>query len=200
MPVEAIQKRIFLVRGQKVMLDSDLAELYGVTTGNLNLAVRRNPRRFPPDFMFRLTQEEARLILQFAISIVAEKQSRGGRRHLPFVFTEQGVAMLSSVLNSDRAIQVNITIMRAFVQSRAMAPTQEDLSRRIAEIELAQRGQGVEIEAIFQVIDEIKRAPGPERRFGFRSEQPASAPPAPSPASHATRESPAPTRRKNRAR
>ena len=114
MPVERIAQRILYLRNQKLMLDSDLARLYGVTTGNLNKAVNRNRGRFPLDFMFQLSAEEAeRLIFQFGIS-----KGRGGRRHLPHAFTEQGVAMLSSVLNSERAVKVNIAIMRAFVRLR----------------------------------------------------------------------------------
>ncbi len=108
-PIERIAQRIRHLRGEKVLFDSDLAQLYGVTTGNLNKAVNRNRHRFPSDFMFQLTAEEAkRLIFQFGIS-----KSRGGRRHMPYAFTEQGVAMLSSVLNSERAVKVNIAIMRA---------------------------------------------------------------------------------------
>jgi len=107
-PVEIIANKILLIRGQKVMIDRDLSKLYGVTTGNLNLAVRRNIERFPEDFMFQLTKEEFQnLILQFATS------RWGGTRKHPFVFTEHGILMLSSVLNSDRAIKVNIQIMRA---------------------------------------------------------------------------------------
>jgi ORF6N domain len=112
-PVERIEKTILLIRGQKVILDRDLAELYGVETGALNRAVKRNIQRFPEDFMFQLTGEETeRLRCQTGIS----KRGRGGRRYLPYVFTEQGVSMLSSVLNSERAIQVNIAIMRIFVR------------------------------------------------------------------------------------
>lgn len=107
------------------MRDNDLATLYGVPTKRLNEQVRRNTKRFPADFMFQLTQQEAKALKsQFATS----KQGRGGRRYLPLVFTEQGVAMLSSVLNSERAIQVNIAIMRAFVELRAMLTTHKDLS------------------------------------------------------------------------
>jgi hypothetical protein len=113
---ENISRRILTVRGHRVMLDADLAELYGVPTSRMNEAVKRNSIRFPVDFMFRLSAEEyTSLISQIAIS---KPGRRGGRRKLPYVFTEQGVAMLSSVLNSDRAIQVNITIMRAFVRMR----------------------------------------------------------------------------------
>ena len=112
LPVERISSKIFLIRDQKVMLDRDLAELYSVETGALNRAVKRNAERFPEDFMFQLMYEEAELLrCQTGIS----KSGRGGRRYLPYAFSEQGVAMLSSVLNSRRVIEVNIAIMRAFV-------------------------------------------------------------------------------------
>ena len=114
--LQTIQNKIFTLRGKQVMLDKDLAELYGVTTGNLNKAVKRNLNRFPEDFMFRLTKEEYEsLIFQIGIS-----KGRGGNRFLPYAFTEQGVAMLSSVLNSETAIQINIGIIRAFVEVRKM--------------------------------------------------------------------------------
>ena len=116
--LQLIERRIYLIRGQKVMVDEDLAELYGVPTKRLNQQVSRNRKRFPDDFMFRLTKTEAEALrLQFATS----KKGRGGRRSLPYVFTEQGVAMLSSVLNSERAIEVNIMIMRAFCKTKAAA-------------------------------------------------------------------------------
>ncbi len=111
-PPERIERSILLIRGHKVMLDSDLAELYGVTTKRLNEQVRRNLSRFPGDFMFQLTESETHLLRS---QIATSKSGRGGRRYPPYAFTEQGVAMLSSVLNSDRAIKVNIEIMRAFV-------------------------------------------------------------------------------------
>ena len=128
-PQEVIENKIYLIRGHKVMLDIDLAKLYDVETKNLNLQVKRNIKRFPEDFMFQLTKEE-NLRLQFATS------SYGGRRYLPYVFTEQGVAMLSSVLNSERAIEVNIAIMRAFVRLREILLTHKDLAAKIAALEL----------------------------------------------------------------
>jgi len=129
--VQLIERRIYLIRGQKVMIDEDLAELYEVPTHRLNEQVKRNRKRFPKDFMFQLTKEEAQsLRSQIAIS----KSGRGGRRSLPNVFTEQGVAMLSSVLNSDQAIEVNIMIMRAFVKLRQLVETNEELNRKFAAV------------------------------------------------------------------
>ncbi len=128
-PVERIASRIYVIRGESVMLDSDLADLYGVSTGNLNLAVRRNRRRFPKDFVFQLsTKEFESLLLQTAIA-----KGRGGRRSLPYAFTEQGVAMLSSVLKSTRAADVNVVIMRTFVKIRRVLATNEELARKVAQ-------------------------------------------------------------------
>ena len=148
-PVESITSRIFLIRGQKVMLDSDLAELYGVTTSALNQAVKRNTDRFPPDFMFQMTDPEfSNLKSQFVTS------SWGGRRKLPLVFTEQGVSMLSSVLNSERAIQVNIAIMRAFVRIREMLSTHKELAFKLEELE---RKVGIHDQTIVQLIEAIRQ-------------------------------------------
>ena len=131
-PVEIIQNRIYLVRGQRVMFDRDLAGLYGVTTGNLNKTVKRNIERFPSDFMFQLTRREAdSLVFQSGRS----KEGRGGSRYLPFAFTEQGVAMLSSVLRSKSAVQVNIQIMRVFTKLREMMLAHKDLARKIEDLE-----------------------------------------------------------------
>jgi hypothetical protein len=127
-PAEHITSRIYVIRGESVMLDSDLADLYGVSTGNLNLAVRRNHRRFPKDFVFQLSPGEFdSLLLQTATA-----KGRGGRRSAPYAFTEQGVAMLSSVLKSNRAAEVNVAIMRTFVKIRRMLATNEDLARKVA--------------------------------------------------------------------
>lgn len=127
-----IQNLIYEIRGTKVMLDSDLAKLYDVETFNLNKAVKRNLHRFPNDFMFQLTKEEYdALIFQNGIS----KKGRGGRRFLPYVFTEQGVAMLSTVLNSEQAIAINIQIMRTFVQIKKFAMEHKELNRRITDLE-----------------------------------------------------------------
>ena len=135
-PPGLIDRRIYLIRGQKVMLDSELAELYQVTTGNLNLAVRRNGKRFPPDFMFQLTKDEAESLL---LQTARAKTGRGGRQTPPYAFTEHGVAMLSSVLNSERAVQLNILIIRAFVRLRELMATHKDLARKIDQLEASQK-------------------------------------------------------------
>ena len=162
-PVEMIERRIYLIRGQKVMLDADLAEVYQVTTGNLNLAVRRNRRRFPEDFMFQLTNEEFEsLRLQFASS------RWGGRRYRPYAFTEHGVAMLSSVLKSERAVQMNILIIRTFVRLRELLATPKDLARKIEDVERTQREQGLKIDAVYDYVKKLIEAPvKPKRPIGF---------------------------------
>jgi hypothetical protein len=167
-PAERIERAILLIRGQKVLLDSDLAELYGVTTGNLNKAVKRNLARFPGDFMFQLSAPEAHdLIFQFGIS---KAGGRGGRRTLPYAFTEQGMAMLSSVLNSDRAVAVNIEIMRAFVRLREILASNADLSRRLDELE---KKYDERFRVVFDAIRQLMKPPeGPSRRkIGFRANQ-----------------------------
>ena len=155
---------IHLVRGERVLLDADLARLYGVTTGNLNKAARRNPRRFPADFMFRLTDNEARaLVFQSGRS-----NDRGGRRHNPYAFTEQGVAMLSSVLRSDRAIQVNVAIMRAFVGLRRMLASNEALAQKLGELERRLEGHDQAIKSLFEAIRELMAVPAkPSTSIGF---------------------------------
>jgi ORF6N domain len=164
-PVALIARTIFVVRRQKVLLDFDLAALYDVPTGQLNRAVKRNAGRFPSDFMFQLTAEEVkRLKCQFGIS----KPGRGGRRALPYAFTEQGVAMLSSVLNSERAVKVNIAIMRAFVQLRQALDSNRELARRFAELESRVGKHDEEIAAIIDAIRQLM-APveKPAREIGF---------------------------------
>lgn len=131
--LDQVERRIYFIRGDKVMLDSELAALYGVTTKRLNEQVRRNLDRFPEDFMFQLTSDEfADLRSQIATS---SSKNYGGRRYMPYVFTEQGVAMLSSVLNSPRAVQVNIAIMRAFVNMRRLAATNDEIRKKLTQIE-----------------------------------------------------------------
>ena len=164
--IELVERRILLIRGHKVMLDSDLAELYGVPTFRLNEQVKRNIKRFPSDFMFRLTAEETKsLRSQIAIS---NRKGRGGRRYAPLVFTEQGVAMLSSVLNSERAIQVNIVIMRAFVKLKQLLATHRTLARKLAELEHRLEGHDQEIRSLFEAIRQLMIPPKPpRRRIGF---------------------------------
>lgn len=143
------------------MVDSDLARLYAVPTGRLNEQVKRNIRRFPADFMFQLSPEETKsLRSHFAIS----KGGRGGRRFAPFVFTEQGVAMLSSVLNSEPAVQVNIAIMRAFVKVREVLASHGDLARKLSKME---RQYDVQFRAVFDAIEELRAAKKRRRRIGF---------------------------------
>ena len=160
--VERVERRIFLIRGEKVMLDSDLAEMYGVVTKTLNRAVRRNRERFPSDFMFELRVKEIALLrYQFGTS----NAGRGGRRYRPFVFTEQGVAMLSSVSHSDRAIQVNIAIMRAFVRLRRLLATHRDLARKLDELEQKyDKRFAVVFVAIRRLMAQVDP---PRRRIGF---------------------------------
>jgi hypothetical protein len=154
-PAERIEKAILLVRGQKVMLDRDLAVLYGVETRVLNQAVRRNIKRFPPDFMLELTREEIMRISQIVISSEI-KYSR--RVH---AFTEQGVAMLSSVLNSERAIEVNIAIMRVFVRLREMMATHKELAFKLIELEERLEGHDEQIQNIFEAIQQLMTPPEP---------------------------------------
>jgi ORF6N domain len=162
-PVAQIAQSIHVLRGQKVMLDFDLAVLYGVTTGNLNKAVKRNSERFPADFMFKLKIEEAG-ILKFQIGI----SSWGGRRALPYAFTEQGVAMLSSVLKSDRAVKVNIAIMRAFVRLRAVLETNRELAKKFSELEKRVGKHDDEIAAIIDAIRQLMIPPSKSaREIGF---------------------------------
>ena len=158
---ENVARLVFFVRGEKVMLDADLARLYGVTTGNLNKAVKRNQARFPGDFMFQLTDKETgSLIFQSGRS-----KGRGGRRHRPYAFTEQGVAMLSSVLNSERAVQVNIAIMRTFVQLRRLMDSNADLARKIESLE---KKYDEKFAAVFAAIKQLIAPTEPaKKRIGF---------------------------------
>ena len=164
--VQLIERRIYLIRGQKVMLDFDLSELYGVTTSRLNERVTRNRKRFPEDFMFRLTKEEAEsLRSQFAIS----KVGRGGRRHLPNAFTEQGVAMLSSVLSSEQAIEVNIAIMRAFVRLRQMLETNEELNRKFTAVVRKLSTHDKYFRVVFDELKKLtEKPPSSGRQIGFK--------------------------------
>ncbi len=163
---EFIEQKIFVIRGEKVMLDRDLAELYGVMTAQLTRQVRRNIDRFPADFMFRLTKEEAmNLMCQIGTS------SWGGTRKLPYAFIEHGILMLSSVLNSKRAIQVNIAIMRVFVRIKEIVSTHKELAHRLAELEKRMEKKDEEIQAIFEAIRQLmKPLPvKPKRQIGFHT-------------------------------
>jgi len=167
LPISAIEKRIYVIRGQKVMLDRDLAELYGVRTMALKQQVKRNANRFPPDFTFRLSKAEAEsLISQNVIST-----RRSFSRILPSAFTEQGVAMLSSVLKSERAAQVNVVIMRAFVRIREVLAGQKDLLKKLDELEKEYQTHDIEIKAIFDALKSLIQLPAPpHRRIGFIAE------------------------------
>lgn len=167
-PAELIKRHIYMIRGQKVMLDSDLARLYQVLTKNLNLAVRRNGERFPEDFMFQLTSEEAEsLRLQFATS----NTTRGGRRYSPYGFTEHGVVMLSSVLKSRRAVQMNILIMRAFVKMRELLASHRQLAARVERLETNQKRHSSVINILADEIDQMRKIPEtPKRRIGFKTD------------------------------
>jgi hypothetical protein len=160
-PVERIDQAILMVRSHKVMLDKDLAGLYGVTTKALNQAVRRNSGRFPEDFMFRLTPEEAEPLR--SQSVTASKRNV---RYRPYAFTEQGVAMLSSVLRSERAVLVNVEIMRAFVRMRQLLTANADLARRLDALE---KQYDVQFKAVFDAIRELMTPPPvpPRGKFGF---------------------------------
>jgi hypothetical protein len=172
-PVEQVEGLIHLARGEKVLLDADLAKLYGVETKALNKAVKRNRRRFPEDFMFQLTPEEAG---NLRCQIGTSSSGYGGRRYLPYAFTEQGVAMLSSVLRSERAVQVNVAIMRAFVSLRRMLAGNEALARKLAELERRLEGHDQSIRSLFDAIRGMidpgeKTAPGNRlpRERGYRT-------------------------------
>jgi hypothetical protein len=160
-PAERIEQSILFIRRQKVMLDNDLAALYGVPTKVLNQAVRRNVRRFPPDFMFRLTKEEKLELVTKCDRFRKLKHSSS----LPCAFTEQGVAMLSSILNSDRAIEVNIEIMRAFVRLRKMLSSHVALARKLVALE---KKYDAQFRVVFEAIRALMAEPEkPERKIGF---------------------------------
>jgi hypothetical protein len=166
----AIEKRIFAIRGRQVMLDEDLADLYGVETKRLVQQVKRNLKRFPADFMFQLTTTEAEALRS---QIATSNDGRGGRRYPPYVFTEQGVAMLSGVLRSDRAIAVNIEIMRAFVELRRVAGSFQALEERLDQMELdigARLSEHDEqLRQIFEALRQlIAPPPSLKRPIGFR--------------------------------
>ena len=166
-PDEIISNKIFLIRKVKVMLDKDLAELYGVSTGNLNKAVKRNIKRFPDDFMFQLNAEEFEILkFQFGTS------SWGGTRSIPYAFTEQGVAMLSGILNSDKAISVNIQIMRIFTKLRRMLTDTLSLKLEVEEIKRKLQNQDKNIELVFSYLDELitkQKVQNTRKRIGYKT-------------------------------
>jgi len=171
LPDELIINRIILIRDQKVLVDRDLAELYGVDTRTLNQAVKRNLKRFPEDFMFQMTREEFEI---WKSQIVISNSDRMGLRRPPFVFTEQGVAMLSSVLNSDRAILVNIQIMRVFTKMRALLDSHKEILRKLESIERKDIEQDEKILLIFEYLKQLEQAKQEEtilrerKRIGFK--------------------------------
>ena len=165
-PQETIEGKILLIRGKKVMLDRDLAALYGVQTKVLKQAVRRNAKRFPDDFMFELTTKEFE---NWRSQFVTSKSDKMGLRYKPMAFTEQGVSMLSSVLNSERAIQVNIQIMRTFTKLREMILTHKELKQKI---EAMERKYDYQFKIVFDAIKKLLEQPEkPKGRIGFRKEK-----------------------------
>jgi len=164
-PLEIVERCIYVIRKQRVMLASDLARMYGVETGALNRAIARNPGRFPPDFMFQLTREE---VVSLRCQIGISNADRGGSRYLPYAFTEQGVAMLASVLHSDRAVQVNIAVVRAFVRLRELMVSNKQLAGKFAELEARVAGHDEAIQNLFEAIKAmLADPPGPKRVIGF---------------------------------
>jgi hypothetical protein len=159
---DVVEQKIYMIRGHKVMLDSDLAELYGVETRALIQAVKRNIQRFPSDFMFQLNYQD---VVTLRSQFVTSKTGKGGRRYIPYVFTEQGVAMLSSVLKSERAIQVNIAIMRSFVKIREMLSAHKDLARKLEEME---KKYDAQFRVVFEAIRQLMKPPEKaKRKIGF---------------------------------
>jgi phage regulator Rha-like protein len=168
----AIERRIHLIQGHRVMLDSDLAKLYHVTTKAFNQAVKRNQDRFPKDFMFQLTLEEARALRSQTVTLDNGDVGRGRhRKYAPYVFTEHGIAMLSSVLRSKRAVQMNILIVRAFIRMREILADNKDLAVRVDKLEAAQKRHVSVIQLLANEIGQMKNPPASaKRRIGFRTE------------------------------
>jgi len=163
-PIELIEKKIYLIRGQKVMLSMYLAELYGVETRALNQAVKRNIHRFPEDFMFQINEAETEQLV--SQNVIPHKKFFGGS--LPYAFTEQGVAMLSSILNSEQAIKINIAIMRAFVKLRELLSTNKELSHKLEQLERKIEKHDEEIKGIFSAIRQLMAPPETKKRkIGF---------------------------------
>jgi phage regulator Rha-like protein len=177
--IEIVERKIYLIRGMKVMLDSDLAELYDVPTFRLNEAVKRNKGRFPSDFMFQLTEKESKNLrcqfgtLNLTSQIAMSSSKHGGRRYMPFVFTEHGVAMLSSVLKSKKAVQVNILIVRAFIKLRELLATHKDLILEIDKIKREQKNQSQKINSVINIISQMLNPPINENKepIGFKERE-----------------------------
>jgi phage regulator Rha-like protein len=171
-PAERIEQAIILVRGEKVILDADLAALYGVETKALNRAVKRNIKRFPSDFVFQLTEkEEATLRYQSGTSNLksqnATSRSRGGRRYRPYAFTEHGAIMAANVLSSERAVQASVAVVRAFVRLRQMIASNAELARKLVELELKYDAQ---FKVVFDAIRQLMTPPEPKRKqIGFHA-------------------------------
>lgn len=164
--VEKVGCWILFIRGHKVLLDSDLAELYGVKPIRLREQVKRNRERFPRDFMFQLSDDEVEILV--SQNAIPSRKHLGG--HLPYVFTQEGIAMLSSVLNSERAIQVNIAIMRAFVKLRQMIAGRKHFAEKLAELERRLEGHDTQVHSLFETIRQLMAPPKPSRRrIGFRA-------------------------------
>jgi len=161
-PMERIERAIIVVRGEKVMLDSELAEIYGVETKALNRAVKRNESRFPSDFMFQLTPEEAESL---RCQTGTSNEGRGGRRYLPYAFTEHGALMLANVLNSERAAQTSVQVVRAFVKLRQMLASNAELARKLAAME---KKYDAQFKVVFDAIRQLMSPPEkPKREIGF---------------------------------
>lgn len=170
--IEQIEEKIYVIRGQRVMLDSDLAEVYGVETRRLKEQVRRNPSRFPKDFMFELTVEEMHGVgsLRSQIATLNDNESKRGRhsKYAPFAFTEHGAVMLASVLNSPTAVEASIVVVRAFVKMRAMLSLHQDLADRVEELEKVTDYHGQKFGAVSALLSEIMRGPKYlKRKIGF---------------------------------
>ena len=165
-PDEIIMNKILIIRGKKVMIDTDLAELYGVTTKRLNEQVKRNIKRFPEDFMFQLTQQEKESLIEHIVHLNKLKFSP----NLPFVFTEHGAVMLASVLNSERAIEVNIQIVRIFTQIREMLLTNKDILLKLEQLENNVTRHNKEIQYIFEALKQLLNPTAePRKRIGYRT-------------------------------
>jgi len=165
-PTEPIEQRIYLMRGQRVMIDQDLAKIYGVSTRRLNEQVKRNQRRFPDDFMFRLTKDQAENLMS---QIATSSSGYGGRRKLPYVFTEHGAVMLAAVLNSETAVAASIQIVRAFNRLRQLARAHKDLADALVELKSKVAGHDKQFKAVFDAIGELMLPPKkPSKKIGFR--------------------------------